>query len=164
MKVTIIYRFKPHGPFADHYRHARTAALAVSARGRVRPAGHFVCRGLCPGGGHRLRHRAQKSRRFYRHGQHGLGTVPAGAGTNGGICRAVHHRGGGPYRHPAGPAQPPDGDGGFYPETYCATDTGRGERTPGGWLKSRSRAGLCGLTRTTPHPLHWENSWNESKL
>ncbi len=146
MKTTIICRFNPYGPFADHYRHARTAALAVSARGRVRQAGYFVCRGLCPGGGHRLRHRAQKSRRFYRHGQHWLGSVPAGVGTNGRIRRAVRHRGRVPERHPNGAAQPPDGDAGLYPKTCCATDIGRGECTPGGRLKSRRRSGLRRLT------------------
>ena len=146
MKATIICRFNPYGPFADHYRHARTAALAVSARGRVRQAGHSVCRGLCPGGGHRLRHRAQKSRRFHRYGQHGLGAVPAGTGTYGRIRRSVRHRGGGSDRHPDGPTQPPDGDSGLSPETHCATDTGGGERTPGGRLKSRRRAGLRRLT------------------
>jgi len=146
MKATIIYRSKPHGPFTDHYRHARTAALAVSARGRVRQAGHSVCWGLCPGGGHRLRHRAKKSRRFYRYGQYRLGAVPAGAGTYGRIRRSVRHRGGGSDRHPDGPTQPPDGDACLYPETCCATDIGRGECTPGGRLKSRRRAGLRRLT------------------
>ena len=164
MKATILYRFKHHGPFADHYRHARTAALAVSARGRVRQAGHSISRGLCPGEGHRLRHRAKESRRFYRDNQFRLGTIPTGAGTYGRIRRAVRYRGGITHRHPDGAAQPSDGDASLYPETHCSTDSGRGERSPGGRLKSRRRVGLCGLARTTPHPLYRENTWNGSKL